>query len=181
MPVNQNIQQFYRQAATRDFARDFLFRVSNITIAGVPPLRDTDLVYVKAAKLPGRTITNVTAPYMGLKFNIPGSVVYDNSEGFTLDFFLDAASSLRTYFEAASRNLFDDLTSTGGYSTPGLDSYIILEQLDKQLEKIPGGTYKLQGASIRKINAVDYKISEGTGATVPISVTFSYHYYTIEE
>lgn len=181
MPVNQNIRKFYNVATERDFSRDFLFRVTGLQLPGLPPLLEDELVYVKAAKLPGRSITNQTASYMGLKFNIPGTVQYDSSENYSLEFFLDAQCELRAYFEAASRSLFDDSTSTGGYSTPNSDSYIILEQLDKQLNPVAAnlGKYKLHGASIRKISEIDYKISDGTGATVPINVTFSYHYYTV--
>jgi hypothetical protein len=175
MPVNQNIQNFYRVAAARDFSRDFLFRVTAMQLAGVPPMNEGQLIYAKAAALPGRTITNITAPYMGLPLNIPGNVTYNNSAGYTLTFYLDGESELRTYFETASRNLFDDATSTGAYGTPADDNFIQLSQLDKQLEPI--SVYKLIGASIRAINDVAYTMAEGTGATREVSVTIAYHYY----
>ena len=78
--INQNIQTFYTQAANKDFARDFLFRVVRMQGVGLPDLKDEDLVYVKAAQLPGRTIENINASYMGLKFNIPGVATYDSSD-----------------------------------------------------------------------------------------------------
>lgn len=181
MPVNQNIQQFYRQAAARDFSRDFLFRVTSLKLQGVTELGDGDLVYAKTAALPGRAITNVAVPYMGLNINVPGAATYPGSESYPISFYLDANSNLRNYFENASRQLFDDQSSTGGYGTPGLDSYIILEQLNKELEVVDGGKYKLHGASIRSIENISYNIAEGTGNTVPIDVTFAYHFYTVEE
>src|SRR6056300_459621 len=107
MPVNQSIQNFYRTAAERDFSRDFLFRVTQMQLQGVPALTENELVYAKTASLPGRAITNVTAPYMGLDFNIPGNVKYTGSEAYSLAFFLDANSELRNYFEEASQALFD--------------------------------------------------------------------------
>lgn len=180
MPVNQNIQQFYRQAASRDFARDFLFRVTAISLQGVPELNDGDLVYARTAALPGRAITNVAVPYMGLNINVPGTATYPGSEAYPISFYLDAESNLRNYFEQASRQLFDDISSTGGYGTPGIENFIILQQLDKQLESVTGGTYKLNGASIRSIENISYSIAEGTGNIVPIDVTFAYHYYTVE-
>ena len=76
MPVNQTIQNFYRTAADRDFSRDFLFRVTQMQLQGVPALTENDLVYVKTAALPGRSITNVAVPYMGLALNVPGTVTY---------------------------------------------------------------------------------------------------------
>jgi hypothetical protein len=175
MPVNQNIQNFYRTAAARDFSRDFLFRVTDMKLAGVPAMTPDQLIYAKAASVPGRTIGNITAPYMGLPLNIPGSVTYNSSSGYNLKFYLDGESELRTYFEAASRNLFDDATSTGAYGTPASESFIDLSQLDKQLEII--ATYRLIGASIRQINDIQYTMADGTGTTREIDVTIAYHYY----
>lgn len=179
MPVDQNIQRFYKIAQDRDFSRDFLFRVTQMQLQGVPALRDDDLVYVKTASLPGRSISNVEVPYMGLNFNVPGSVTYTNSDSYSLTFYLDAQSTLRSYFEQATRNLFDDQTSTGEYGTSGLENYIILEQLDKQLNTVPNGSYKLIGASIRDVGSIEYSIAGGKGETVDIEVTLAYHYYIL--
>lgn len=176
MPVNQGIQNFYRAAADRDFSRDFLFRVTQMQLQGVPALGEDDLVYVKTAQLPGRDITNVQVPYMGLNLNIPGAVTYPGSAGYNLKFYLDADSQLRNYFEGASRAVFDDLNSTGQYGTPDDDFFIQLAQLDKELEPI--AQYKLVGASIRNITGINYNMAGGTGATVELDTTISYHYYT---
>jgi hypothetical protein len=178
MPVSQNIQNFYRTAADKDFSRDFLFRVTQLQLQGVPALDEGDLVYVKTAQLPGRNIGNVAVPYMGLNLNVPGAVTYPGSEAYTLDFYLDGESSLRNYFETASRSLFDDQTSTGEYGTPDDDFYIQLAQLDKDLEPIT--EYKLVGASLRAVNGIGYDIATGTGATVSVNATVSYHFYTKE-
>jgi len=178
MPVSQNIQNFYRTAADKDFSRDFLFRVTQMQLQGVPALEEGDLVYVKTAQLPGRNIGNVAVPYMGLNLNVPGAVTYPGSEAYALDFYLDGESSLRNYFETASRSLFDDQTSTGEYGTPDDDFYIQLAQLDKDLEPIT--EYKLVGASLRAVNGIGYDIATGTGATVSVNATVSYHFYTKE-
>jgi hypothetical protein len=178
MPVNQNIQNFYRIAADKDFSRDFLFRITQMQLQGVPALDEGDLVYAKTAELPGRTIGNVAVPYMGLSLNVPGAVTYPGSDQYGLDFYLDGESSLRNYFETASRSLFDDQTSTGEYGTPDDDFYIQLAQLDKDLEPI--AEYKLVGASLRNVGAIGYDIASGTGATVSVNATVSYHFYTKE-
>lgn len=176
MPVNQNIRNFYNVAATRDFSRDFLFRVLDIKLQGVPGMNEDQLIYAKAAALPGRNITNIPVKYMGLDINVPGGATYPGSAEYALNFFLDSESELREYFETASRNLFDDRDSTGTYGTPNGNSFITLGQLDKGLNII--SKYKLEGASIRAINSIDYKMSEGTGATVDVGVTIAYHFYT---
>lgn len=175
MPVSQNIQNFYKVASTKDFSRDFLFRVTELNLAGVGSMKEDELIYAKAATLPGRAIGNVPVPYMGLPFNVPGSVTYPGSDAYNLTFFLDKDSILREYFEGASRTLFDDQTSTGAYATPNQDFYINLSQLDKELNII--SNYKLIGASLRTINNIEYNMSGGTGATVDIGVTLAYHYY----
>lgn len=179
MPIDQDIQKFYKSAVDRDFARDFLFRVTQLQLAGVEPLVDDDLVYIRTASLPGRNITNVPAPFMGLPFNVPGNATYPGSDAYGVNFYLDANSRLRNYLERASREIFNDLTSTGNYTTPGIENYIELLQLDKQLEPIAGGKYKLIGASIRNVEPIEYSIAEGTGQWVQIAATIAYHFYTV--
>lgn len=179
MPVNQTIQKFYKSAVDRDFSRDFLFRITQLQLAGVEPLVDDDLVYLKAAALPGRDITNVPTPYMGLDFNIPGNATYPGSDAYQVSFYLDANSALRNFLERSSRELFNDLTSTGNYSTPGVGNFIELQQLDKQLEPIAGGKYKLIGASLRRVQPIEYNIAEGKGNWVTIDAQIAYHFYTV--
>lgn len=176
MAINQNITKFYEQAANRDFARDILFRVTQIEIPGVS-MNDDDLVYARSAQLPGRNITNVDAPYMGLPFRVPGVVSYPNSDGYSIQFYVDEQSTLRQQFENASRLIFDDQISTGQYGTPGRDRFIVLSQLDKRLEPVSGGTYKLVGVSIRNVGEIQYQMASGTGQTVEFATTFAYHFY----
>jgi len=174
--TEQKISKFYSVAAGRDFSRDFLFRVTSMNLAGIDgEITEEDLIYAKAATLPGRNITNVAVPYMGLNFNIPGAATYSGSEGYSLTFYVDSKSRLRTLFEKASRAMFDDSTSTGLYGTPDNTNFIELAQLDKDLSVIT--TYKLIGASIRSIGDIQYQISSGTGQTVEMNVTIAYHFY----
>jgi hypothetical protein len=172
----QNIEKFYSRASTRDFSRDFLFRVKSLNIRDLV-MGDDDLVYVKAAQLPGRQVSNVAVPYMGLNFNVPGGATYPGSDSYALTFYLDAGSRLRERFEAASRTLFNDDTSTGSYGTPNPQNFITLVQLRKDLNELR--EYKLVGASLRNINAIDYQIASGTGNTVEVGVTLAYHYYEL--
>lgn len=177
--INQNIQTFYTQAANKDFSRDFLFRVVQMQGVGLPTLKDPDLVYIKAAQLPGRTIENVNASYMGLKFNIPGAATYTGSDSYDVTFYLDATQTdLRNKFEVASREIFNDGQSTGNYLIPGAGNLIVLSQLNKDLTPV-GTYYNLIGAQLRSIGALDYKIAEGKGDLMELKTTLSYHYYTI--
>ena len=114
--TTQTIRSFYDVAASREFSRDFLFRVLNITFNRGTVFGERDLVYLRAAKLPGRDITNVASKYMGLAFNLPGGVTYPGSDSYELEFYCDANSNIRQKLEAESRRTFDDATSTGAVS-----------------------------------------------------------------
>jgi len=180
--VNQLIQDFYTAAQSRNFARDFNFRVLNITAPGVlnaagQPLTfdSNDLVYVKTATLPERAITNVPVPYMGLNFNLPGNATYPNSEAYTLTFYADAQSQIRQKFEDWSRYVFNDQNSTGYYLAPGPTSTIDLIQLDNNMNKV--AQYSLIGVSPRSVGALNYNIAGGNGETVEFTATISYHYF----
>lgn len=182
--VNQLIKNFYKVAQDREFARDYNFRVLSITAPGAldaagQPLtfnEETDLVYVKAATLPERAITNIAVPYMGLNFNLPGNATYPGSEAYTLTFYCDAKSQIRQKFEDWSRYVFDDANSTGYYFTPGPSSVIDLVQLDNQMNKV--AQYSLIGVSPRSVGPINYNIATGTGEALEFTATVSYHYFT---
>lgn len=181
--TNQLISTFYSEAANRDFARDFNFRVLSIATGGATDAAgqtisfgDTDLVYVKTASLPERAITNVPVPYMGLNFNLPGNATYPGSEAYSMTFYADAQSQIRQKFEDWSRYTFDDANSTGDYLTPKQTSVITLAQLDNKLQRV--ATYNLIGVSPRSVGALTYNIATGTGQTIEFTATMAYHYFT---
>ena len=89
----QNISDFYRSVQQKDFARQFQFRL--VKLANTNFDEDT-LVYVQTASLPGRAITNVPVPFMGLQFNVPGTVTYPNSNAYAVRFRCDANYDIRT-------------------------------------------------------------------------------------
>ena len=171
------IQNFFAAAATKQFSRDFLFRVQEITLGsiGVNLAGNDDLIYAKSASLPGRTIENKEVSYMGLTFNVPGRATYAQAGGYTIEFYADAHNTIRDKLEQASRATFNDATSTGEYGMPGPQDVMVLTLLDKQLETKK--SIKLVGASIRDIGDMSYMIADGTGEVVTFPVTFSYHFY----
>jgi hypothetical protein len=79
----QTIQKFYSTAVQRDFARLFQFRLTSF---GNVVFSTEQYTYVETASLPGRTINNVQVPYMGLQFNVPGTVSYPGSTGYAVTF-----------------------------------------------------------------------------------------------
>ena len=174
--VKQTIADFYTQAQARDFSRSNLFRVLNINFGdgSTQVIGENDLVYAKTATLPAKSITNVTAPYMGLNFNIPGVAQYPGSDSYVINFYADAAQTIREKFLAVVNDTFNDATSTGNYFTPKQSAVIDLLQLDKQLNKI--AQYQLVGVSIREVGALSYDMTS-TGEIQAFDVTLAYHYW----
>lgn len=174
--TNQTISNFYDIAVQREFSRDFLFRVLNITFAGGAVFTEADLIYAKAATLPERAITNQPTKFMGLTFNVGGVATYPGSDSYSLKFYCDARSSLRNKFLAESRRIFNDATSTGDYNIASRASTITLLQLDKALN--PVSTFSLIGANTRSVGAINYNMAEGSGQPVEFDVKVSFHFFT---
>ena len=171
--MSQTIQDFYRVAQQRDFARDFMLRVTSI---GNNTFNEDDFVYITSATLPSRDITNQTATYMGLDFNFPGTVKYPGSAGWNVEFRADKGSLIRQKLEAWQRGqIFNEQTSSGDLSVRGPESVITLVQVDDKLN--PLNTYNLYGTYIQKLGDLKYDIT-GTGKPLNFTATLTYHYWT---
>jgi hypothetical protein len=173
--MSQTIQDFYRVAQQRDFARDYMLRVVSL---GNDTLNEDDFVYITTSQLPNRTITNQTATYMGLDFNMPGTVKYPGSNGWNVTFRNDKNGLIRKKLEDWQINeVFSDATSQGNLSLRGPESLIQLNLIDDKLNVL--NTYKLYGAYIQSLGTVDYKI-DGTGAPTTFSALLAYQYWRHE-
>lgn len=175
--TTQTIRSFYERAMEREFLRDVNFRLIEINFGENSSVQfgEDDLVYARSGKLPTRSIQNVEAKYMGLTFNLPGTVTYDGSSDYAIQMYCDENCILRDKIEKATRDLFDDTDSTGNYFIPKQGSYMTLAVLDKKLNVIK--TIKLVGCSIRKYDIEDFKMSEGKGDIIQITMHIAYHYY----
>ena len=171
MANNQTIQKFYTTAAQRDFARIFQFRLNSFGNVNFGP---EHLTYVETAALPGRSITNVPVPYMGLQFNVPGTVTYPGSTGYAVTFRCDQAYDLRAALEAATFNTFDEATSTGDFSIPSPGSVLTMELIDKQMN--PVRYYTLYGVYVQSLADAGYDIKD-TGTVQSINATLAYQFW----
>jgi len=169
--MSQNISDFYRVAQERDFARKFQFRLYQL---GPVVMNEDDFVYVTTAALPGRSITNVATPFMGLNFNIPGTATYPGSDGYKVTFRCDAAYNIRNVLEQAQLNTFDDATTTGDYNIGRSDSIISLMLMDKT--NTPIKNYQLIGAYVQSIGESTFDIAD-TGQIQTVDATLAYHYW----
>jgi hypothetical protein len=112
---------------------------------------------------------------MGLTFKVPGSVTYNQSDAWNVEFYCDQNSRIRQLMEQYTFDIFDDSTSTGNYNTPNATQLIDLVQLDTQLEEV--AIYQLVGAFPTTVGDLSYTIAEGSGNTVSLPVTFAYQYW----
>jgi hypothetical protein len=165
-----SIQKFYTNASQRDFARLFQFQLefhNNIDF-------DTNhTTYIETASLPGRSITNVPVPYMGLAFNVPGTVTYPGSSNYAITFRCDANYNLRSALEAATFNTFDEDSSTGDYTIPGSRSVISMNLLGKDMSIVRN--YTLFGVYIQSLGDTGYDIKDsGTIQTIPAVIAYQF-------
>lgn len=191
----KNIQQFYTQAAARDFARLFQFRVRNFQIRNRNLLNEGDLIYVESASLPGRSINNVPVPFMGLSFNVPGTASYPGSTGYSVTFRCDAAYDIRDRLESASFATFSDETTSGDYRLPGPDSTLILDLLTPGTNRGSNGgvpnlptairgageptvvrSYQLFGVYVAGIQDTTYTVTD-TGTVATVQSTLAYQFW----
>lgn len=182
MDTSQYITNFYTRSVIPDFSRDFLLRVLSINFDGPggEVLTESDLIYARTAKLPGRDIVNHEVQYAGQTFNIPGSVTYPGSDAYELEFYCSENSQLRERLMNESHRTFGNVlgiagSGTGGGSITGPNSRIVLVQLDKNLNSVC--QYDLIGCSIRTVGELSFEIAEGTGAVQNFPVGIAYHFF----
>ena len=171
--IKQTIQDFYKVAQTRDFARDFQFRVLDVSNKGVPVFTEDDLVYATTATLPGKQISPKEVPYNGFTFRIPGTVSYNNSDAFGIDFYCDSTTNTRVAMENWVTETFNDETTTGDGVIHN-NSTITLVQLDTKFE--PLRTYKLFGVFPVDCGDIGYTMS-GSGEVATQTITMAYQFF----
>jgi hypothetical protein len=171
----QGIENFYDAAITNDFARNNLFRVVGL---GGTRLSINELMYVTSTTLPGRSITNIPVPFMGLSFNVPGTATYPNSQGWNITFRVPQNLSIRRKFEDWTKQVFDDANSTGAYNIPSKDAsnQVILALLDKQGN--PLRTYTLFGAYCQTVGDLTLNITTA-GEVLEQQITLAYQYWRL--
>lgn len=186
-----SIQNFYSIASQKQFSRDFFMRVKQISLPGLQFNGLNELVYARTARLPGRTIEDKTVNYAGQVFHLNGRATYDNSESYSIEFYMDQYLDLRSKLERASRAAFDGNGPiiSGQFCMPTDADYMILDVLQAPCgvgsafpntgdsPVLPLQSIKFVGVSIRAIQPVEYQIADGTGEIQKLTCTFSYHWY----
>lgn len=177
--MGQGIQDFYFNAQRRGFARDYQLRVAQI---GGTVFNDSDLVFVKTATLPSRTIQVHEVPFQGLKFNVPGNATYEGSSSWQVTFHATQDYGIRNELERLSLATMDDQKSgpvgrggVGNLSLPGSERQIQLDLVNDKLQVIR--TYYLVGCFVVDVGEVQYDLA-GAGAPLEIKATLAYQYWS---
>jgi len=163
------IQEFYNAAQKMEFARKFQFRIRSLG-----PFTSDDLLYVETAKLPSKEISNKTAPFMGLDFNIPGTVKFPGSSDWAIKFRCDEGLNIRNKMEAWTKEIFDEVSSTGKYGVPV--EVATMDLLGKNLETLR--RYEFVGLYPRIVGELDYDIQDD-GEILRLDATFAYQYWRL--
>lgn len=171
------IENFYDVAIDRDFTRKNLFR---IVALGGSRFDLGELLYMTTTTLPSRQITNVETPFMGLKFNVPGTVTYPGSADWKVKFRIPQNLSIRRKLEEWTKYIFDDRTSTGAYDIPdkSFPNQAIITLIDKQGNSLQ--TYTLYGCYCVTFGAFDLDITDN-GQILEVESTIAYQYWRITQ
>lgn len=172
---NYGIENFYNAAANNDFMRTNLFRV--ISLGGVR-FTANELLYMTSTTLPGRAIENIQVPFMGLKFNVPGTANYPNSGAWNVNFRVPQNLSIRRKFEQWTRDVFNDIDSSGAYNIPSSDSsnQVIMTLIDKN--GTPLRTYTLYGTYCQSVGEVTMDVTTA-GEVMIQQATLAYQYWRL--
>jgi hypothetical protein len=171
--MSQEIKDFYNQAQSKDFARNFQFRIIQMPGGWND---DTQLVYLETATLPGRQIANIGVPFMGLQFNVPGTASYPGSDSWSVTFRCDQNYDIRKILENQTFNTFDEKVSGGTYKMPNASSIVSMQLVDKNFAALR--TYNLIGAYVVSIGNTSYDIGDN-GSIVKVEATLAYQYWTV--
>lgn len=183
----QGIQDYYDTIQRKGFQRRNLFRIAAINGDGILSKLAAELTsldggisnaYLTTATVPGRSIQNVTAGFMGMDFNVPGNAKYDNSNSWTVQFRLPGDLSIRNAFEQMSYDIFDDGTSTGCYGVPNSRNIITLALLNIKGEAVR--YYDLIGVYPVSFGGLSFDLT-GNADVMTFNATLAYQYFRINK
>lgn len=181
--ANQNpaqasgIDKFYQRAIKTGFARDFQFRVTRLL--GLNLTEDSPLLYLNTATLPGRTVSVVNVPYLGLDFRVPGVAQYSGSQGWNVQLKCDESLGIVDYLTELNALAYNDKRSSGAnIPDQGANNQIELTSINGRGD----ATRKivLYGAWLTSLGDINYNLA-GTGALVTVEAKFAYQYWRVQK
>jgi len=171
---------FYSAIQSKGLSRDFLFRVTNITLPpNVNITEGSGLIYARAASYPGRIIEDMVVNSYGQEYHLGGRALYLNAANYRIEFYVPGDFKLRELLESASRAAHDKGKGVGDVGA-GQTGSIGLKGLKGPAGQ-ETGPITLEGAQIRTIGEINYLIADGIGEVVSFEVTFAYQKYTTDQ
>ena len=128
---------------------------------------------METASLPGKEITSVVVPYIGMEFNVPCMVKYSGS-AYAITLRCDQFYIIRQALEKCVTNTYDDENTTAYGLVPSEDSYMIIALIGKSTQPIM--KYKLIGTSVSNTGTIQYNTGD-TGTIAKVEMTLTYHYW----
>lgn len=115
------VYNFYTAAKKFGFAKDNLFRVTNINLknSGVSDPNAVKIIndyfnkpdnylFVKSGTIPTRKINSTKVFYKSFGFNVPTNSIYSNSSNWNLKFYSDDAYFIKNIFELWSQQIYNE-------------------------------------------------------------------------
>lgn len=170
------ITNFYDRAIKKGFARDFQFRVTKLLSVSLDK-EDSELLYLNTATLPGRTVSVVNVPYLGLDFRVPGVASYSGSNAWAVSLKCDESLGLVDTLTEWNALAYNDKTSTG-HNIPDRDESNLIKLVSLDGRGNATREITLFGAWLTSLGDISYTLA-GTGAVVSINATFAYQYWRI--
>jgi hypothetical protein len=168
------IQDFYSLAQQVDFARLHQFRVIEWKHNTKAVFDESKFhLYLETATLPGKEITSVVVPYIGMEFNVPCMVKYTGTS-YAITLRCDQFYIIRQALEKCITNTYDDENTTAYGLVPSEDSYMVIALIGKSTQPIM--KYKLIGTSVSNTGTIQYNTGD-TGTVAKVEMTLSYHYW----
>ncbi len=180
--ANQNpaqasgIDKFYQKAIKTGFARDFQFRVTRLL--GLNLSADSYLLYLNSATLPGRSVSVVNVPYLGLDFRVPGVAKYTGSEGWNVSLKCDESLQIVDYLTELNALAYNDKRSSGS-NIPDNSERNTIELVSINGRGDVTRTITLYGAWLTSLGDIQYKL-DGNGSLVNIEAKFAYQYWRVQ-
>ena len=153
--------------------RSNLFRiVINKPPAIAIPDQDKLSLLVRAAQIPGTSLTPIEVPFRGARLKIPGDRTFDP---WTVTIYNDQNMQYRTLFETWSNGLKGFVSNVSSADPSEYYCGIDVYQLDNQGNEI-GTAWQLVDAWPGDITAIDLS-SDNENTVSDFSITFQYQYW----
>jgi hypothetical protein len=166
------ITDYFETMQQRDFLRLHQYRVAALSYKGLS-LTEQDLVYLRTGEIPNRTINQVSVPFMGLNFQVPGTVQYQGT--MQLNFYCDQPQIVRSIFESMSYTAFDDRYSGGQYTVSNQD-ILTFRTYNNTSPEQQTTVYNLVGIFPTEVGNIAMDTTNN-GEAANFNVTIAYQYW----